>query len=74
MDKLLHDPKDPKLRGIMVYSLSWVMQDILSINSSSFVSLSHGLVSDAWSGIVRAQGFGPLVQSFGFTLRVQRTQ
>ena len=28
MDKILHDPKDPKL-GIMVYSLLWVMQDFV---------------------------------------------
>ena len=27
MDKILHDPKDPKTMGVMVYSLLWVMQD-----------------------------------------------
>ena len=29
MDKILHDPKDPKTMGNMVYSLLWVMQDFV---------------------------------------------
>ena len=42
MDKILHDPKDPKTMGIMVYSLfNYGSCRILSINRSTTLSLNN---------------------------------
>ena len=58
MDKILHYLKDPKLWGIMVYSLLWVMQDF--VHQPYFGDFGSRLWNDVLSGDwgYRASGFG----------------